>query len=284
MKISQLKLIILEIVKQAKTVNSLGEIYRGTIRPYSIKHAIYQTLQQFNFRRIGNIEGYMEFIISGFATVMCAIDSKNKTIRVEKYYDDEERNKIPGNRVIKEFSIPESKGEQLKLAKDVVYLCKKLSKSIREEAISNQNNLNEALSPKSIATLEKWRKELGDRKTGVKLIDTVLERRIGIVSADLPDTATFANGLDDIEVFLKEGKYDSAIQQAIETAREMVEEEGGEGLFEETDDQEVIYKDRQGGQWVYWIDNRDTGGKIFIKPENIDKYLRKGYHVVELEH
>ena len=95
-----------------------------------------------------------------------------------------------------------------------------------------ENDLNETLSPKSIATIEKWRRELGDRKTAVKLIDTVLERRIGIVSADLPDTATFANGLDAIEVLLKDGKYDSAIQQAIETAKDMVEEEGGEGLME----------------------------------------------------
>jgi hypothetical protein len=95
-----------------------------------------------------------------------------------------------------------------------------------------EKRVNEALSPKSIATLEKWRKELGDRKTAVKLIDTVLERRLGLSSADLADTATFANGLDAIEVLLKDGKYDSAIQQAMETARDMIEEEGGQGIWE----------------------------------------------------
>jgi hypothetical protein len=46
---------------------------------------------------------------------------------------------------------------------------------------------------------------------------------------------------------------------------------------------EVIFKDRQGGRDVYWMDNRDTGGKIFIKPENVQWYVKKGYRVVELE-
>ena len=101
-----------------------------------------------------------------------------------------------------------------------------------------ENDLNETLSPKSITTLEKWRRELGDRKTAVKLIDTVLERRIGIVSADLPDTATFANGLDAIEEDLSSGNFEAALRQAIETAKEMVEEEGGEGLMQENDEEE----------------------------------------------
>ena len=45
----------------------------------------------------------------------------------------------------------------------------------------------------------------------------------------------------------------------------------------------VIYKDRQGGQWVYWMNNTDTGGHITIKPESVAKYIRQGYHIVELE-
>lgn len=43
-----------------------------------------------------------------------------------------------------------------------------------------------------------------------------------------------------------------------------------------------IYKDRQGGSDIYWMDNHDTGGKIFIKPENIKKYLRKGYQLIDM--
>ena len=45
------------------------------------------------------------------------------------------------------------------------------------------------------------------------MIDNVLKQRIGIESADLPDTSTFANGLDAIE-------------------------EGGEGLMQENDEEE----------------------------------------------
>ena len=44
----------------------------------------------------------------------------------------------------------------------------------------------------------------------------------------------------------------------------------------------TIYKDRQGGQDIYWIDNKDTGGKTLIKPESLNKYLRQGYEVIDL--
>ena len=49
---------------------------------------------------------------------------------------------------------------------------------------------------------------------------------------DLPDTATLANGLDDIEGFLTGGDFTSALRTAVETAKEFIEEEGGEGLME----------------------------------------------------
>ena len=45
---------------------------------------------------------------------------------------------------------------------------------------------------------------------------------------------------------------------------------------------ETIYKDRQGGRDVYWINNRDSGGKVFIKPEVVGKYIRQGYRLVDL--
>lgn len=46
--------------------------------------------------------------------------------------------------------------------------------------------------------------------------------------------------------------------------------------------EETIYKDRQGGTDVYWIDNKDSGGKIILKPESIGKYIKKGYIIVDL--
>ncbi len=54
-----------------------------------------------------------------------------------------------------------------------------------------------------------------------------MRRRLGgLESSDLPDTATFASGLDDIEEFLRAGDYQGAIDTAVETAKEMLEEEG----------------------------------------------------------
>lgn len=88
------------------------------------------------------------------------------------------------------------------------------------------------LSPKNVALIDKWRQELGDRQAAVKMIDSVLRQKVGLVSADLPDTSTFANGLDGIEGALKSRDYRDALVIALETAKAMVEEEGGEGIFE----------------------------------------------------
>ncbi len=44
-----------------------------------------------------------------------------------------------------------------------------------------------------------------------------------------------------------------------------------------------IYKDRQGGEDVYWMDNKDTGGKIKIRPEAVQKYIRQGYRIIDLQ-
>jgi len=37
------------------------------------------------------------------------------------------------------------------------------------------------------------------RNVAVKIIDIILNKKIGLSSADLPDTAIFADGLDGIE-------------------------------------------------------------------------------------
>jgi hypothetical protein len=43
-----------------------------------------------------------------------------------------------------------------------------------------------------------------------------------------------------------------------------------------------IYKDRQGGEDVYWMDNSDSGGKTYIKSDRVREYLRKGYALIDL--
>ena len=50
-----------------------------------------------------------------------------------------------------------------------------------------------------------------------------------------------------------------------------------EGVF---DTPEKIYKDRQGGMDVYWMDTED--GKIHINSDNVGKYLHKGYKLIDL--
>lgn len=67
---------------------------------------------------------------------------------------------------------------------------------------------------------------------------------------------------------------DSATPAAVrKTVKEKVVREGSE----------TIYKDREGGQWVYWMNNTDSGGKIRINPASVERYLRQGYRLVTLE-
>jgi len=43
---------------------------------------------------------------------------------------------------------------------------------------------------------------------------------------------------------------------------------------------ETIYKDRQGGVWVYWIDNRDNGGRIYLTQSGAERLIRRGARLV----
>ena len=54
--------------------------------------------------------------------------------------------------------------------------------------------------------------------------------------------------------------------------------------LEETEKQSgAVYKVRQNGQWVYWMNNFDGAGKIPLRPESVKKYIRQGYRLVNLE-
>ena len=107
---------------------------------------------------------------------------------------------------------------------------KQLIKEIAKKSLLLENNL----SPKNNSLIEKWIKEKGGvRGAAIRIIDSILSQKTGLVSADyLPDTSTFANGLDEMEDLLSSGDYKGALQIAIETAREMIEDEGGTGIFE----------------------------------------------------
>jgi len=99
----------------------------------------------------------------------------------------------------------------------------KISKQFLLKEDNNAGNV----SDKNKQLIDKWISQFGERETAVKIIDSYLRNRLGgLESSDLPDTSTFANGLDDIEEFLKHGDYKSALVTAKDTAIEMLEEEG----------------------------------------------------------
>ena len=92
---------------------------------------------------------------------------------------------------------------------------------------SKHKKINENVKEKTKNTIDKWISEFGARETAVKIIDSILMQKLGgLSSSDLPDTATFASGLDDMEEFLNSGDYRTAIDIGKETARDMLEEEG----------------------------------------------------------
>jgi len=99
---------------------------------------------------------------------------------------------------------------------------------------SKKIKLNEALTEKGIALVSKWIDENGARGAGIKLIDAILRKKIGLSSSDLSDSSTFMNGLDAVEEALDEKDLQGAYNIAKETAQEMIDEEGeAYGFMEE---------------------------------------------------
>lgn len=84
------------------------------------------------------------------------------------------------------------------------------------------------LSEKHKLKLRKMVNEFGAQPTAIKIIDHYLKKYSGTIltSADLPDTATFGSGLDEVEEFLIEGEYETAYDIAKDTAVDMLEDEG----------------------------------------------------------
>jgi hypothetical protein len=106
----------------------------------------------------------------------------------------------------------------------------------QEETDANQvyeNDLNEAaLSPKAVEYIKNYIDKFDERAMAVKLVDIALKSSAGVESSDLPDTSTFANGVDEIQSLLEDQEYNKAYQMAKETAQEMLDEEGFGNLNE----------------------------------------------------
>ena len=79
---------------------------------------------------------------------------------------------------------------------------------------------------KAFDVVEKWVKQFGARKTGIKLVDYCLEKKVQMGHEHLPDSPEFMNGLDAIEEALKAHDIQGAYNIAAETANDMLEGEG----------------------------------------------------------
>jgi hypothetical protein len=110
-------------------------------------------------------------------------------------------------------------------------LAEAFSNKKNNKSIKTKNQITEGISDKAIQSIQNWISQLGTRKTAVKLVDLMISRQTGgLTSSDLGDTATFANGLDDIESFLEENDFEGALSAAKSTAEDMLYDEGFEGF------------------------------------------------------
>lgn len=97
------------------------------------------------------------------------------------------------------------------------------------------------LSDKNRLLIMKWLNEMGSRKAAIRMIDSILKTRIGLGTDDLADTHIFADGVDNVEQALEQNDYAGAFKIARDTAQSMIEDEGGESLFESSKNKFSVY-------------------------------------------
>ena len=94
-----------------------------------------------------------------------------------------------------------------------------------------------ALTGKGIEAIQKHIAEKGARAVAIKFVDIALNKKVGISASDMPDTSTYANGLDEIEGMLESQDYEAAFKYAFEVAGEMLSDEGFDDM--EMDEQNI---------------------------------------------
>lgn len=84
------------------------------------------------------------------------------------------------------------------------------------------------LSEKQKDRLKRIINQCGEQAVAIKLIDSYIKKytKSYITSSDLPDTATYGSGVDEIQDFLREGEFETAYNIASDTAADMLEDEG----------------------------------------------------------
>ena len=95
--------------------------------------------------------------------------------------------------------------------------------------------LKEGLSETGVATVKKWISELGEQKAAYKLISIAVEKKMGMGLADLADTSTVANHVEDIADLLRSGDFQNAWDSSKDAAIEILDDEGFEGISESKD-------------------------------------------------
>lgn len=153
--------------------------------------------------------------------------------------------KEPFGKLFSELSVWQKVKDELELPdvpssieKDVVQYddSKKDIGSIPDMSDVESGAIREVETPeeKNKRIIDKWIAELGARGAAKKIIDGYISRTLGgMTSEDLTDSATFADGLDEIEDLLTNQDYKSAIIIAKETVMNMLEDEGfGSALYE----------------------------------------------------
>ena len=148
---------------------------------------------------------------------------------------------------------------------------------LKKHGNTEKSPINESvkpLTPEIIAAIERIMKARGTRHAAVKLVDAVLVKHLmGLTSNDLADTSIFADGLDMIEDALTRGDFNGAVEIAHDTAKEMIEDEGGEGIMNEnynsngttpTNPMELVKLIMSGGSFLFFTKRGNMGPMIKV--------------------
>ncbi len=227
MKKSQLKLFLKKIVTEAKLLENIQDPSKD---------------EMFNYLRqmYGNEEGFRddaEVAIYWFANFYHGGQSSN-------LYSALSTSRFSPGQMAKG---PEPRSSEEMMYEDLVLKyapgTEEANKIQHKHNSLNENDSNVDKNAERVAKnqriITKWMAELHDpRKVAVKMVDMMISRKLGgMTSADLADTSIFADGLDQIEDLLKDGKFEEALANAVETAKEMIADEAGEELQEQEDTQ-----------------------------------------------
>jgi hypothetical protein len=110
-----------------------------------VKEKVYPELEKMRFQHLGQQPNdYVEFYLSGFATVQCAVRDDMNEVHIERYYDNE---RFDDKRFVKKIPIP-TDGGQIFVDK-IVNICALLKQGITgdESIFGGMDDVNEETEP-----------------------------------------------------------------------------------------------------------------------------------------